>query len=197
MGGLQIQLGTSGFNTSIDIPTILEFLSAFKEAFTAAFIEQNIKIKSDNWTSKTPQTIRELNFQTEHIKNRILKAEVKALQAANEQKKRRERKRKRRIMQGGSLSVRDAEDILQTAEVDAQIRSEVASESSRQVGSKGRQKRCSLCGIIGHNSHDMGSCNSEPPDSDFSSAIFISEKPFPDFLPVGGYNSGPMFEIRL
>ncbi|KFY15625.1 hypothetical protein V492_01867 [Pseudogymnoascus sp. VKM F-4246] len=147
--------------------TKLEFLSAFKEAFKAAFTEQNIKsrfratglvpyepqnvlshlnlylrtptpliVESDSWTSKTPQTIRELNFQTEHIKNCIiqhqnssptsindavsclvkgaemmmhsavlLKAEVKALQAANEQKKRRERKRKRRIMQGGSLSV--------------------------------------------------------------------------------------------
>ncbi|KFY29236.1 hypothetical protein V491_00127, partial [Pseudogymnoascus sp. VKM F-3775] len=135
----------------------LEFLSAFKEAFKAAFTEQNIKsgfratglvpyepqsvlshlnlhlrtptppiveIESDNWTSKTPQTIRELDFQIEHIKNRVirhqnssptsindalsrlakgaqvmmhsailLKAEVKALQAANEQKKRRERKR--------------------------------------------------------------------------------------------------------
>jgi hypothetical protein len=35
----------------------------------------------------------------------LLKAEVKALQVANEQKKRRERKRKRRIMQGGSLSI--------------------------------------------------------------------------------------------
>jgi len=54
-------------------------------------------------------------------------------------------------MQGGSLSVRDAEDILQSAEVNAQVRTEVASESSRQVGSKGRRKRCGLCGIIGHN----------------------------------------------
>jgi hypothetical protein len=191
--------------------TKLEFLSAFKEAFKAAFTEQNIKsgfratglvpyepqnvisqlnlhlrtptppiVESNNWTSKTPQTIRELDFQTEHIKNRVvrhqnssptsindalsrlakgaqvmmhsavlLKAEVKALQAANEQKKRRERKRKRRIMQGGSLSVREGEDILQSAEVDAQVRTEVA---SRQVGSKGQQKRCGLCGIIGHNS---------------------------------------------
>jgi hypothetical protein len=194
--------------------TKLEFLSAFKEAFKAAFIEQNIKsgfratglvpyepqnvlshlnlhlrtptppiLERDNWTSKTPQTIRELDFQTEHIKNRVvrhqnssptsindaisclvkgaqvmmhsavlLKAEVKALQAANEQKKRRERKRKRRIMQGGSLSVREGEDILQSAEVDAQVRTEVASEGSRQVGSKGRQKHCGLCGVMGHNS---------------------------------------------
>jgi hypothetical protein len=49
----------------------------------------------------------------------LLKVEVKALQAANEQKKRRERKRKRRIMQGGSLSVREGEDILHSVEVDA------------------------------------------------------------------------------
>jgi hypothetical protein len=108
-----------------------------------------------------PGLIRELNFQTEHIKNRmirhqnsspssindvvsclvkgaemmmhsavLLKAEVKALQAANEQKKRRERKCKRHIMQCGSLSVRDAEDILHSAEVDAQIRTEVASETT-------------------------------------------------------------------
>ena len=81
----------------------------------------------------------------------LLKAEVKALQAANEQKKRRERKRKRRIMQGGSLSVREGEDILQTAEVNAQIRTEVASETTQQVGSKGLQKRCGRCEKIGHN----------------------------------------------
>jgi hypothetical protein len=49
----------------------------------------------------------------------LLKVEVKALQAANEQKKRRERKHKRHIMQGGSLSVRDVEDILQSAKVNA------------------------------------------------------------------------------
>ncbi|KFY93308.1 hypothetical protein V498_04486 [Pseudogymnoascus sp. VKM F-4517 (FW-2822)] len=67
----------------------------------------------------------------------LLKAEVKALQAANEQKKRRERKRKRRIMQGGSLSIQEGEDILQTAKVNAQICTEVASEGSQQVGSIG------------------------------------------------------------
>ncbi|KFZ02603.1 hypothetical protein V500_00078 [Pseudogymnoascus sp. VKM F-4518 (FW-2643)] len=72
----------------------------------------------------------------------LLKAEVKALQAANEQKKRRERKRKRRIMQGGSLSIQEGEDILHSAKVDAQVYIEVASESSQQVGSKGQQRRC-------------------------------------------------------
>jgi hypothetical protein len=139
-------------------------------------------VESVNWTSKTPQTIRELDFQTEHVKSRIiqhqnsspssinnainclvkgaqvmmhsavlLKAEVKALQEANQAKKRRERKRKRRIMQGGSLSIQEAEDILQSAEVDAQIHTEVVSETTRQEGSKGRQRRCGLCGNTGHN----------------------------------------------
>jgi hypothetical protein len=42
----------------------------------------------------------------------LLKVEVKALQVANEQKKRRERKHKRHIMQGGSLSIQSVEDIL-------------------------------------------------------------------------------------
>jgi hypothetical protein len=81
----------------------------------------------------------------------LLKAEVKALQAANEQKNKRERKRKRRIMQGGSLSIREGEDILQSAEVDAQIRTEVASKATQQEGSKGRQRHCGLCGNTGHN----------------------------------------------
>ena len=54
-------------------------------------------------------------------------------------------------MQGGSLSVQDAKDILQSAEVDAQVCTEVVSETTRQVGSTGRQRRCGVCGNIGHN----------------------------------------------
>ena len=60
----------------------------------------------------------------------MLYLEVKALQVANKQKKRRERKYKRYIMQRGSLSVQDTEDILQSAEVDAQVCIEVASETT-------------------------------------------------------------------
>jgi len=79
----------------------------------------------------------------------LLKAEDKALQRQmnrNEEGK----EAQRRIMQGGSLSVCEGEDILQSAEVDSQIQTEVASETARQVGSKGRQRRCGLCGNIGH-----------------------------------------------
>ena len=54
-------------------------------------------------------------------------------------------------MQGGSLSTQEAEDILQSAEADSQIRIEVASETAQQVGSTGQQQRCGLCGTVGHN----------------------------------------------
>ncbi|KFY17769.1 hypothetical protein V492_00400, partial [Pseudogymnoascus sp. VKM F-4246] len=111
----------SGFRATGLVPyepqNVLSYLNLHLRTPTPPILESN------NWTSKTPQTIRELNFQIEHIKNRIvqhqnssptsinnavsclvkgaemmmhsavlLKAEVKALQAANEQKKRRERK---------------------------------------------------------------------------------------------------------
>jgi hypothetical protein len=189
--------------------TKIEFLPAFKEAFKAAFTEQNIKsgfratglvpydpenvishldlrLKTPtppppeevNWTSKTPQNQKELESQTKHIRNRIvrhqnsspssinealdqlakgaqimmhsatlLKAEVKALQEANQVKKRRERKRKRRIMQGGSLTVREGEEIVQSAAINAQIRQEIIRSESLE----GKQRRCGLCNNTGHN----------------------------------------------
>ena len=56
-------------------------------------------------------------------------------------------------MQGGSLSIQEGEDILQAAKVDTQVRTEVASETARQVGSTGRQQRYGRCEKIGHNAH--------------------------------------------
>jgi hypothetical protein len=192
--------------------TKLEFLVAFKEAFKAfteqnirsgfratglvpydptnvlSRLELKLRtptpsvINSPNWTPKTPKTLKELDCQTEHIKNRILqhqnsspssinnavsrlvkgaqimmhsavllKAEVKALQDANEIKQRRERKQKRRIMQGGSLTVQEGQDILHGAAIDAQIQQEVAIETRRQESSEGRKRQCGLCGNSGHN----------------------------------------------
>jgi hypothetical protein len=81
----------------------------------------------------------------------LLKAEVKALQKANQVKKRRERKRKRRIAQGGSLSIRTGEEILEDAEVEAQIQQEGQRFTIRPNGLKAKQRRCGLCNEFGHN----------------------------------------------
>jgi hypothetical protein len=193
--------------------TKLEFLPAFKEAFKAAFTEQNIKSgfratglvpynpdnvvasldlklrtpsppseESQDWTSKTPQNLKEVEFQSTHIKDRIvrhqnsspgpiysainqlvkgvqfmahsatlMKAEIKALQAANQVKTRKERKRKRRIAQGGSLSIRTGEEILEDAEIEAQIEREGQRFTTRADGSEAKQRRCGLCNEFGHN----------------------------------------------
>ena len=42
----------------------------------------------------------------------LIRAEIRALQEANQAKKRRERKRKRRIFQGGSLTVEEGEELV-------------------------------------------------------------------------------------
>jgi hypothetical protein len=60
----------SGFRATGLVPyepqSVLSHLNLRLRTPTPPIVERN------NWTSKTPQTIRELNFQTEHIKNYII-----------------------------------------------------------------------------------------------------------------------------
>ena len=135
-----------------------------------------------NWTSKTPQNLKEVESQSTHIKGRIvrhqdsspgpindafdqlikgvyviaysaplLKTEVKALQAANQVKTRKERKRKHRIAQEGGLSIRTGQEILEDAEVEAQIEQEGQRFIVRPDGSEAKQRRCGNCNEFGHN----------------------------------------------
>ena len=135
-------------------------------------------IEEQGWTSKTPQNATELQNQTAHLKNRIvrhqdssptsineafdqlvkgaqimvhsatlLKAEVKALQEANQAKKRRERKHKRRIYQGGSLIVEEGEELVRST----QTQQEEASDTVRGQRLEGKRRRCGLCNQVGHN----------------------------------------------
>jgi hypothetical protein len=77
----------------------------------------------------------------------LVKAENKALQEANLLKKRRERKRKRRILQGGSLTVQEGEDLVRKVGVEQ----EEGGEASQAQGLEGRRRRCGLCNQVGHN----------------------------------------------
>ena len=194
--------------------TKLEFLPAFKEAFKAAFTEQNIKsgfratglvpydpeavlstldlklrtptpppIENTTWTSKTPYDLPEFERQTAHIKEQIvrhqdsspsaineavnqlikgtqiivhsavlLKAEVKALQEANQAKERRKRKQKKRIVHTGSLTIQEGEELIENIAIQAQIQKEVAGRIVRPDGSEGKQRRCGNCNQFGYNS---------------------------------------------
>ena len=77
----------------------------------------------------------------------LLKAEVKALQEANQAKKRRERKRKRRIYQGGSLTVEEGEEVVRST----QTQQEEGSNTIRGQHLEGKRRRCGLCNQVGHN----------------------------------------------
>ena len=77
----------------------------------------------------------------------LLKAEVKALQEANALKKRRANKRKRRIHLGGSLTVEEGQEIVQST----QTQKEEGGDTVRAKHVKGQPRRCSLCKEVGHN----------------------------------------------
>jgi hypothetical protein len=77
----------------------------------------------------------------------LLKAEVKALQESNQVKKRRERKRKKRILQGGSLTVEEGEELVRST----QTQEEEVDGATQAQGQEGRRRRCGLCNRVGHN----------------------------------------------
>jgi hypothetical protein len=76
----------------------------------------------------------------------LVKAENKALQEANEVKKRRERKKKRRLQHGGSLTVQEGEKLVRDEKIE-----EEEEEAVRAQGNEGKRRRCRLCNQVGHN----------------------------------------------
>jgi hypothetical protein len=77
----------------------------------------------------------------------LLKAEVKALQKANQIKKKRERKKKKYILQSGSLTVEEGKKIVQST----QTQKEDVDRATQAQGLEGQQWHCSLCNQVGHN----------------------------------------------
>jgi len=194
----------------------LEFLCAFRKAFSSSMTEKNIqggfagaglvpydpqrvlskldvRIRTPTppatlpeirqpWVSKTPQNAYEASSQSEHIKNRIsahqnssptsmiaaldqfakgataimhrvalLEAETSALRKANEALSKRRRAKKTRIRLGGSLTIQDAQDLLDQKDADEQVKKEA--QRSRGLGGRahGGPRCCGICGKPGHN----------------------------------------------
>jgi hypothetical protein len=84
-------------------------------------------------------------------KNTLLAAEVRTLRAANEALSKRRRAKKKRIRQGGALTIEDAHNILAQDEVDKQIRRDKRSRGGRQNKGQSGARRCGNCGKTGHN----------------------------------------------
>ena len=81
----------------------------------------------------------------------IKRAELKDLRTANEVLSKRRRAKKTRLEAGGSLSMREAKELIAEKDVSEQLKDETSRSSSRAEGAQVRARHCSVCGVAGHN----------------------------------------------
>jgi hypothetical protein len=81
----------------------------------------------------------------------LLESEVSSLRKANEALSKRRRAKKTRVRLGGSLTVQDAEDLLEQKAVDEQVMQENRQGSRRAGGARTKARCCGACGKPGHN----------------------------------------------
>ena len=81
----------------------------------------------------------------------LLQAETSALRKANEALSKRRRAKKARLRLGGSLTVQDAQDLLDQKDLDEQIKKEERQSRGRGGAARTKSPRCSNCGGTGHN----------------------------------------------
>ena len=80
----------------------------------------------------------------------LLQAEVRALQASNEELSKRRRKKKRRLQLEGSLSIQGAQDLQDRRDVEVQLREEMRGSSGRRPRTESGVRHCGNCGQPGH-----------------------------------------------
>ena len=82
----------------------------------------------------------------------LLRSENQMLREENALLSQRRRAKKRHLREGGSLTVREGQDIQRQNEVDAQIQEEMSRKSGRKGRTETKARRCGVCGKTGHNS---------------------------------------------
>jgi len=81
----------------------------------------------------------------------LLEGEVVALRKANQELSRRRRTKKRRIQDGGSLTIQDGQDLQAQIDATQQLEEETRQYSGRTRRVETRRRRCRICGEVGHN----------------------------------------------
>ena len=95
-----------------------------------------------------------------------MRAENTTLQAINNELSRRRRTKKRRLQEGGSLTLQDAQEL--GVQINPRSQIEVVTEQSgdRTNPSPAPRRRCGLCGEHGHNVRTCQNGEEIPKDSD-------------------------------
>jgi hypothetical protein len=81
----------------------------------------------------------------------LLRAENASLRKANEALSKRQRAKKTRVQLRGSLSVQDAQDLLDQNVVDGEGAQEMQLDGSGAGGLRAKVRCCGVCGKPGHN----------------------------------------------
>ena len=102
----------------------------------------------------------------------LLRTEVSALRKANEELSKRRRAIKTRLRLGGSLTIQEAQDLLDQKAVGEQLEQETQQNSGRAGGSRTKIRCCSLCGKPGHNARKCQEAG-ESSDSSISGLVIV------------------------
>jgi hypothetical protein len=81
----------------------------------------------------------------------LLRSEVKDLREANEILSRRRREKKKRLRNGGSMTIEEGQASIDQMDVDTQVVAESSRQGGRARSAQPRARRCGVCGKPGHN----------------------------------------------
>jgi len=102
----------------------------------------------------------------------LLRAEVSSLRKANEELSKRRRAKKTRVRLGGSLTVQEAQDLLDQKAVGEQLVQETRQNGGGAGGSRTKIRCCGVCGKPGHNARTCKEAV-ESSDSSVSNSVIV------------------------
>jgi len=102
----------------------------------------------------------------------LLRTEVSVLRKANEGLSKRRRAKKTRVRLGGSLTVQDAQDLLDQKAVGEQLAQETRQSGGGVRGSRAKIQCCGVCGKPGHNARTCKEA-AESSDSSVSDSVIV------------------------
>jgi hypothetical protein len=102
----------------------------------------------------------------------LLRAEVSSLRKANEGVSKRRRAKKIRLQLRGSLTIKDAQDLLDQKAMGGEVVQETQQDGSGAEGARRKIRICGVCGKLGHNARTCQEA-AESSDSVVSDVIIV------------------------
>lgn len=174
--GIQFQTPISpNSRPSIALPWVSKMLQNPIEATSQSeFIKTCISTHQNSSPASILSAIDHITKGAKAIMHRValLEAEVVSLRKANKGLSKHYRAKKAYVRLGGSLTIQEAEDLLDQKAADEQILQENRQSGSREGGARTKKRCCSVCGKPGHNARTCQEA-AESSDSSISSVIVV------------------------